>query len=302
MDKSKDTMFNNINEIEEEYPIDESSVVSVMATSDLLNGTGLTTALKGCKQFAEATALKKSGGTVTSLTMSGANIMPKYWYVGGNAYSNSEKNLHFTNNGTSTTNGTTPYKHNCKVYGGNGGSTIAVGFYNTDASKRILAYDDVADCCYSSYPIQHHAITLSGGSGASMTSTATKVAFGTQVGKCGTLLANNGDGGIKVNSGTVQFVEVSGQLAFSNLSAAKPSAGRVSIHLYRGDTIIRTFNQRIPTDASTGAVFTVNFSKLIVKGTLNDVFYIRGSIHGVTGTLVSTNPTKRNYFTVKVMG
>ena len=302
MDKSKDTMFNNINEIEEEYPIDESSVVSVMATSDLLNGTGLTTALKGCKQFAEATALKKSGGTVTKLTMSGASIMPLYWYVGGNANNNNEKNLTFANNGTSTTDGTTPYKHNCKIYGGNGSSTIAFGFYNTDASKRILAYDDVDDIVFSSYPIQHHAITLSGSSGTDMNSTQKTIAFGTQVGKSGTLLTNNGDGGIKVNSDAVHYVEVSAQLAFSNLSAGSTTK-HIDIHLYRGTTLVRTFFQQIPTDAGASGVYTVNFSKLVIKATKDDVLYIKGSIQsGLTATLVSTNATKRNYFTVRVMG
>lgn len=299
MDKSKDTMFNNINEIEEEYPIDESSDISAMATSDLLNGTGLTTVLKGCKQFAEATALKKSGGTVAKLTMSGANIMPLYWYVGGNKYSDSEKNLTFYNSGTSTT--ASPYQHKCKIYGGNGGSTIAVGFYDSATSKRILAYNDVLDICYSSFPVQHHAITVAGGSGASMTSTNTKVSLSTTKGKCGTLLAAN-DGGVLINSGTVQYVEVSGQLSFTNLSAASPSSARVGVHVYRGTTLIRTFFQQIPSDGSKTAVYTVNFSKLVVKANYNETLYIYGSIHGVTGALVETNATNRNYFTVRAIG
>ena len=141
-------------------------------------------------------------------------------------------------------------------------------------------------------------MTVCGGGDTTMSSSNAKVSLATTKARCGDMLEYS-NGGIKVMKANVRHVEISGQLTFTSLASV---TGHVDVHLYRGSTLVRTFIQKIPSDGTTGSIYAVNFSKIIISASQNDVFYLYGSFSGGSAKITNTQPTTRNYLTVRVIG
>lgn len=121
------------------------------------NGTGTTYCITIGEATSRSTPLALEGSSITikaasGITFSADNIIFENTIEAPKAYiddvhsnqilfdrSNDEKQVFFKTNSSSGT-----YTHNCKIYGGNSESKVALAMYDLQSSKRIFAYDDQA--------------------------------------------------------------------------------------------------------------------------------------------------------------
>ena len=278
----------------DDFGSDSSDDSASGAMLGYMTSSHLSTVLGACKTYASSKAniLPLSGGTISgNLTMGSGAINPRYWYVGGNREIDTERNICFFNSGTGA------YTHRCRIYGGNASSEISVGFYDEATSKRLFAYMSSVNGFYSNIPIQQHAMTVTRSASMSVGTTATKVSLTSIVGNTGTneLLCVSGDGGIKINSSAVHYVEVSGQLAFSSVGTANT---HVTCYLYKNSSNQQTFN-KISNNGSTTWTTTC-FCKYGLSVTQGDIIYLYAAAASGSGTISDTAGS--SILTVRVMG
>ena len=280
--------------LSDDFTVDTASDTARGTMYGLLSSDHLGTVLSACKTYASSSAniLPKTGGTISgNLTTNNAALYPKYWYLGGKNYSDLEKNIYFNNSGSGT------YTHQCKIYGGSGTSAIGAGFFDSVISKRLLSYNASLQYCYTNLPYQHHAITVTGTPSLTATSTASKVTLGTVVGNSGgDTLIKASNGGIYINSDTVHYVEVSGQVCYSDVGTTNTY---VTAYIYKNSSNVETFH-KISNNDNTNYT-SVNFCNYIMPVTKGDYIYLYTSASSGSGT-VESSTSNRNLLTVKVVG
>ena len=132
--------------------------LSLVKITESDNGAGTSYCITIGESTTRSTPISIEGSTIaikgaSALTFSADNIIfentieaPTGYFDDihvGNAVhfdmDNAEKQIYFK---TNTSSGT--YSHNCKIYGGNASSKIALAVHDYINSKRVIAYDDVS--------------------------------------------------------------------------------------------------------------------------------------------------------------